>query len=553
VAAAGVLLSLRAPLARAPEGAVTFVEVPAKASGITWVHNNAMSPERHLPETMAAGCAFLDYDNDGWMDIYLVNSGESDFFKPTTPLKNALYHNNHDGTFTDVTDKAGVGSGKFGVGVAVGDYDNDGWPDIFVANYGRSMLYHNNRNGTFTDVTEKAGVAAPGWATNAVWFDYDNDGRLDLFVSQFAQYDREMNRRCVDEKGRQVYCAPRVFQPQPSYLFHNNGDGTFTDVSKEAGIADYVGRAFGAVATDFNNDGLTDLFVANDMIENFLYVNKGGGKFDEVGLWSGTAYSDSGAVRSSMGVDAADYDGDGWQDLVDANVDHQQVSLYHNQKDLTFVDEAGEVGKATQMLSVWGIRFVDYDNDGRPDLIMASGHPDDMAEQHMSFVTYREPLMLFHNEGGKFRDVSAQSGEVFKKRFPSRGLAVGDMDNDGDLDVLVSNNGEAPLLLRNEGGNRQNWLGMTLVATKSNPAAVGAGIRWAAGGQTWRRQKHGGGSVFSDHDPREILGIGDANKLDWVEIHWPSGIVDKLTNLPLRTYIKVTEGKGWSKDGRAAR
>ena len=538
-----------------PKETITgFEEVPAKTSRITWVHNNGHSPERYLPETVGAGCAFLDYDNDGWMDIYLVNSGPSDFYKPTTPPKNALYHNNHDGTFTDVTDRAGVAGGNFGMGVAVGDYDGDGWPDLYITGYGRNILYHNNGNGTFTDVTDKAGVAAPGWSTCAVWFDYDNDGKLDLFVSSFVNYDKTQKHLCTDETySRMYYCVPRLFKPQPSHLFHNNGDGTFTDVSRESGIASYPGKSFGAVATDVNNDGLMDLFVANDTMPNFLFINKGGGKFEEVGLAAGVAYSEAGKPRSGMGVDAADYDGDGWQDLFVANIDQEFFSLYHNQHDLTFTDEPGEIGPATQLLSGWGLKFFDYDNDGYPDLILANGHPDDLVEMRASRVKYKEPLLLFKNIGGKFKNVSAQSGAVFSRDFPARGLAVGDFDNDGYPDVLISNNGEAPILLHNTGDHRNNWLGLQLVATRSNPAAVGAVITWQAGGVKHRRLKTAGGSYLASHDPREVLGLGTAPKVDGVEIRWPSGKVDKLTNLPLNTYIKVVEGEGFVKNKTASK
>jgi hypothetical protein len=523
---------------------VTFEEVPAKTSGITWVHTNAHSPDRHLPETVGAGCAFFDYDNDGWMDIYLVNSGRSDFFTPATPLKNALYHNNHDGTFTDVTDKAGVAGGTFGMGVAAADYDDDGWVDLYITSYGRNILYHNNGNGTFTDVTDKAGVAAPGWSTNAVWFDYDNDGKLDLFVSSFVYYDKTLNVLCTDDVNRRYYCIPRYYKPRPSHLFHNNGNGIFTDVSKESGIADSPGKSFGAVATDVNNDGRIDLFVANDTMPNFLFINKGGGKFEETGLAAGVAFSESGKARSGMGVDAADYDGDGWQDLFVANIEQEFFSLYHNQKDLTFTDEPGEIGPATQFLSGWGLRFFDYDNDGNPDLFLVDGHPDDFIEMRNARVQYREPLLLFHNTGKGFQNVSAKSGPVFGKKFSGRGMAVGDFDNDGDLDVLVSNNGEPPVLLRNEGGNRNSWLGLQLIATKSNPAAVGAVISWQAGGLKRSRLKTAGGSYLSSHDPREILGLGAATKIEYVEIRWPSGRVDKLVNLPINRYVRVVEGEG---------
>jgi enediyne biosynthesis protein E4 len=528
---------------RAP--VVTFEEVPSKKSGIRWVHDNAHSPERYLPETVGAGCAFLDYDNDGWMDIYFVNSGRSDFYNPSVPPRNALYHNNHDGTFTDVTDKAGVAGGNFGMGVAVGDFDGDGFEDIYVTGYGRNILYHNNGNGTFTDVTDKAGVAAPGWSTNAVWFDYDNDGKLDLFVSSFVYYDKSQKQLCTDEKGSQMYyCVPRHFKPMPSHLFHNNGDGTFTDVSKESGIANYPGKSFGVVATDVNNDGLIDLFVANDTMPNFLFINKGGGKFEEAGLAAGVAYSDAGKPRSGMGVDAADYDDDGWQDLFVANIDSEFFSLYHNQRDLTFIDEPGEIGPATQLLSGWGLKFFDYDNDGYPDLFLANGHPDDLIQMRLPRVKYKEPLLLFRNIGGKFKNVSAQSGTVFSKEFPARGMAVGDFDNDGYLDVLISNNGEAPILLHNTGDHRNNWLGLQLVATTSNRAAVGAIITWQAAGVKHSRLKTAGGSYLASHDPREILGLGNASKVDSVEIRWPSGKADKLTNLPLSTYVRVVEGEG---------
>ncbi|HKP71337.1 MAG TPA: CRTAC1 family protein [Pyrinomonadaceae bacterium] len=523
---------------------VTFEEVLPKSSGISWVHNNAHSVERHLPETVGAGCAFFDYDNDGWMDIYLVNSGASDFFTPATPIKNALYRNNGDGTFADVTDKAGVAAGTFGMGAAAADYDGDGWQDLYVTAYGRNTLYRNNGNGTFADVTAKAGVAAPGWSTCAVWFDYDNDGKLDLFVSSFVYYDKSQNLYCTDESKRRYYCVPRFFKKQPSRLFRNNGDGTFADASKQSGIADSPGKSFGAVATDVNNDGLVDLFVANDTEPNFLFVNKGAGKFEEAGLAAGVAYSEMGKPRSGMGVDAADYDGDGWQDLFVANIDQEFFSLYHNQKDMTFTDEPGEIAPATQLLSGWGLKFFDYDDDGDADLLLVNGHPDDLIEMRAARVRYKEPMLLFENTGGGFKNVGGQAGAVFARDFSGRGMATGDFDNDGDLDVLVSNNGGAPVLLRNEGGNRNNWTGLQLVATKSNAAAVGAIITWQAGGVKRSRLKTGGGSYLSSHDPREILGLGGAQKVESVEIRWPSGKVDRIANPPVNAYVKVVEGEG---------
>ena len=525
---------------------VTFVEVPPAQSKITWVHDNGRSALRHLPETCGGGGLFFDYDNDGWMDIYLVNSGPSDFYSPKTPIRNALYRNNGDGTFVDVTEKAGVACGQmghFGMGAAAADYDGDGWQDLYVTNYGANVLFHNNGNGTFKNVTDKAGVAAPNWSTCATWFDYDNDSKLDLFVSSFVQYSGTGTIFCGDNRiGRRYYCVPRVFKPRPSFLFRNEGDGKFLDVSKDSGIAASLGKSFGSVATDINNDGLMDLFVANDTLENFLFVNKGKGKFEEIGLLAGVAYSDSGAPRSGMGVDATDYDGDGWQDLFVANIDQELFSLYQNQKDLTFLDKPGEIAPATRLLSGWGLRFFDYDNDGDPDLILANGHPDDMVEIQSLKVKYKEPLLMFENVKGTYKNVSAVSGPAFSKDFPARGLSVGDYDNDGDLDVLIINNGEAPVLLRNEGGNRNNWVGLQLVATRSNPEAVGATITWEAGGMKYRRLKTAGGSYLSSHDPREILGVGAATKIDSIEIKWPSGRVDRLTNPPLKKYLKVVEG-----------
>lgn len=530
------------PVARVP---VTFEEVTPQASKINWTHNNAQSPDRQLPETVGAGCAFLDYDNDGWMDIYFVNSGPSDFFVPASPLKNALFRNNRDGTFTDVTDKAGVAGGKFGMGVAAADYDGDGNIDLYVTNYGPNILYRNNGDGTFTDVTEKAGVTSPGWSTCATWFDYDNDNKLDLFVSSFVFYDKTQNPLCTDPTlQRRYYCVPRLFKPTPSRLFRNAGNGTFQDVSRESGIADHPGKSFGAVATDINNDGLLDLFVANDTMPNFLFVNKGKGKFEEIGLAAGVAYGEAGRPRSGMGVDAADYDADGWQDLFVANIDHEFFSLYHNEQELIFTDQPGEIAPSTQLLSGWGLKFFDYDNDGDPDLFLVNGHPDDMIESRIPRVRYREPLLMFENTGREFKDVSAKSGAVFSKVFSGRGMALGDFDNDGDSDVLASNNGEPPLLLRNQGGNRNNWIGLQLVATKSNPEAVGAMITWQAGGVKRSRLKIGGGSYLSSHDPREILGVGTAARIDSVEIRWPSGRIDKLTNPPLNRYVKVVEGEG---------
>ena len=553
VTALGGLLPFASQLlprrASAPPSAGLFEEVPAAVSGITWRHENAMSSERYLPETVGAGCAFLDYDNDGWMDIYLVNSGPCDFYQPPRPLRNALYKNNRDGTFTDVTEAAGVGGGTFGMGVAAADYDNDGFPDLFVTSYGRSILYHNNRDGTFTDVTTKAGLAAPGWTTSAVWFDYDNDGRLDLFVCSFVEFGAGNKVFCGDNKlGKRYYCIPRMFKPTPSLLFHNNGDGTFTEVGTGTDIHKALGKALGVVATDVNGDGLMDLFVANDTVQNFLFMNRGQGRWEEIGLPAEVGFSVNGQPRSGMGVDSADVDGDGRQDLFVANVDQEMFSLYHNEGKEFFTDVAhvGDVARATRLLSGWGLKFFDYDNDGSVDLFLANGHPDDMVDNYTTQVKYREPLLLFHNDGGKLVNVSAGAGPVFSRAFPARGLAVGDMDNDGRIDVLVSNNGDAPLLLRNRAGADHHWLGLKLQGAACSRDAIGARITWSAGGVRRSRLKTGGGSYLSSHDPREVLGLGVNARVDWLEIQWPppSGRVERFTDLPVDRYITIVEGQG---------
>jgi hypothetical protein len=537
-----------ARLAAVSPAAPLFEELPPSATGIRWTHTNGRSPEYYLPETTGAGCAFLDYDNDGWMDIYLVNSGKCDFFSPDPPLRNALYKNNRNGTFTDVTEKAGVAAGGYGMGVAVGDYNGDGFPDLYVTQYGRSILYRNNGDGTFTDVTEKSGVAAPGWASSAVWFDYDNDGKLDLFVCRFVEFDKSKNKFCGNEKTKErYYCIPRVYTPARSWLFHNNGDGTFTDVSMESGIGKVLGKAWGVVATDINNDGWMDLFVANDTVQNFLFLNKKG-KFEDIGLQSGVAFSQDGRERSGMGVDSADFNQDGWQDLFVTNVDQEMYAIYKNNHDLTFEDLAGPMGlgRTTRLMSGWGLKFFDYDNDGNVDLFIANGHPDDRIEQHSANVQYKEPLLLFHNNGKTFMNVSAEAGPAFDKDFAARGLAIGDISNTGALDALISMNGESPVLLKNKAAAGNHWLGVKLVGKKCNSDAIGAKVTWTAGTLKRSQLKIGGGSYLSSHDPRMVLGLSANTKVDRLDVQWPlpSGKVETFKDLPADRYIKIVEGEG---------
>src|ERR1022692_1526797 len=481
---AGAWPFIKVPLLKAsPASSYAFEEVPPSSSGIKWVHTAGKSPEKYLPETSGAGCAFLDYDKDGWMDIYLVNSGKCDFYNPPNPIRNALYRNNRDGTFTDVTEKAGVGGGGYGMGVAVGDFNADGFPDLYVTQYGRSILYRNNGDGTFTDVTERAGVAAPGWASSAVWFDYDNDGRLDLFVCRFVDFSKAKHHNCGAPnlpaiKGLNEYCYPRIYTPMASWLFHNNGDGTFTDVSQKMGIADNPGKSWGAVATDIDNDGRMDLFVSNDTVANFLFMNSAGRRFEEIGVTSGVALGEGGKARSGMGVDSADLDQDGWMDLFVTNLDHELDGFYQNRHDETFDDIAAPSGiaNATKLMSGWGIKFLDYDNDGNLDLIVANGHPDDLIEKIYDSVGYRERLLLFHNSGSGLKNVTQESGPAFEHPISARGLALGDFDNDGAVDVLISCNDERPVLLHNNVGSQNHWLGINLIGKKANVDAVGARV-----------------------------------------------------------------------------
>jgi len=539
-------------------GTVTFRKADPKQSGVTWVHDNGMSPQRYLPETEPPGVAIFDYNNDGYMDLLMVNAGESVFYRPKAPHPHALYRNNGNGTFTYVTEKAGITADLFAMGVAIGDYDSDGHEDIFITGYEKCVLYHNNGDGTFKDVTSGSGINPPGWSSTPVWFDYNNDGKLDLYVAQFVDYSSLRTCGQADSYGgalesaaaeQRFYCAPRIFPPTSSHLYRNEGGRKFTDVSAETGFANSVGKAWGAVVTDINNDGYMDIFQANDMVANFLWVNRGGKRFEEMGLAAGIAYSMDGVPRSGMAVDAVDINEDGREDLFVSNIDQEIFSIYHNIGDEMFNDEAWTmgIGPVTRMLSGWGLKFFDYDNDGLMDLILSNGHPDDLIDARSRGVTYREPMILFHNGGnGKMVNVSEQSGEVFKKRFSARGLAVGDLNNDGYPDVLVGDNGGPPILLYNNAESRNNWVGLKLVGTTANPAATGAIINWSVGGKVHRRLKNAGGSFMSSHDPREIIGLAKAGKVDWLEIRWPrpSQRVDRFTSVPVNRYITVVEGKG---------
>jgi hypothetical protein len=528
---------------------VTFLDV-ARSSGITFQHDNAASSEKYLIETMGSGCGWIDYDQNGLLDLYLVNGAATRLYTPKHALRSALYRNNGDGTFTDVTEKAGVGAkGLFGMGVAVGDYDNDGFPDLVVLGYGRSILYHNNGDGTFTDVTQRAGVANPGrWASSAAWFDYDNDGRLDLVIANYIDWSPERNFWCGDHgPGMRSYCHPDDYHGQPPTLYHNNGDGTFTDVSKSSGVGAKPGNGLGVLTFDYDNDGWQDIFIANDSMPNFLFHNNRDGTFREVGYEAGVAVSMDGVAEAGMGVDAADTAGNGRMDLIVTHLDMQLARFYRNLGDGSFDDATlrSKIAYATFHMSGFGARFMDYDNDGARDIFMANGHVLDNIARYHADVQYAEPKLMFRNVGrGIFENVSDKLGPDFQMPRVSRGAAIADFDNDGDLDILVNNNGGAPQLLRNDGGNANHWLEILLIGTKSNRDGVGARVKVTAGDLVLFDQRKGGMSYQSTQDPRIHFGLGQQDHIDAIEIIWPSGAITRLASLRSDQIIAVKEGEG---------
>ncbi len=548
---AGILGGYRTlPAARASGPLPVQFRDVAREAGITFRHDNAATPEKYLIETMGSGCGWIDFDQDGLLDLYLVNGAATKVYTPRQPLRSALYRNNGDGTFTDVTEKAGVGAeGLFGMGVAVGDYDNDGYPDLYVTGYDRAILYHNNGDGTFTDVTASAGVANKGkWGASAAWFDYDHDGRLDLVVANYVDWSPENNVWCGEhEPGRRGYCRPNAYHGQTPTLYHNDGGGKFTDVSQSAGLGAKPGNGLGVVAFDYDNDGWQDVFIANDGMENFLFHNNHDGTFTEVASLAGVAVSADGAPEAGMGTDAGDAQGDGWQDLIVTHLDFEQARLYRNHKDGSFEDatSASKLAYATFHYSGFGTRFMDYDNDGAQDLFMANGHILDNIKLFHAETTYAEPKLMFHNLGnGTFENVSSKMGSDFTAPRVSRGAAVADFDNDGDLDILVSNNGQTPQLLRNEGGNVNHWLEILLIGAKSNRDGVGARVKVSAGNLVLHDERRGGMSYQSAQDPRLHFGLGNRTEVDSVEIQWPSGATTQLGKVRCDQIIAVKEGEG---------
>jgi len=519
----------------------SFVDAAARA-GITFRHRASHTAAKYLIESMSGGVAMLDYDNDGRLDLFFVNGAAlRDPMPAQGPDKsdpafwNRLYHNNGDGTFTDVTERAGVKGHSYGMGVAVGDYDNDGLPDIYVTNFGSNILYHNNGDGTFTDVTARAGVAAGGWSTGACWVDYDRDGRLDLLVARYVDWDFSRNPVCGEPKpGYRAYCHPDHFAPVTHLLFHNNGDGTFTDVSGKSGIARSKGKGLGVAVNDFNQDGWPDILVANDSFPQQLFRNNGNGTFTEMGLEAGLAYDENGKTFAGMGIDFADYNNDGWPDVFIDALANQRFALYRNDRGTSFDYVSGEsgVGSATLIHSGWGARFLDYDNDGWQDLFVAQGHVMDNIELTQPALRYKEPPLLLHNAAGRFVDASASSGEPFRSLLAARGVACGDINNDGFPDIAINCNDGPPLLLMNQGGNGNHWLIVRPIGSKSNRDGIGARMKLISeSGRPQYAFVSTAGSYLSASDRRVHFGLGADRSARLLEITWPSGAVQRFENV----------------------
>jgi len=545
-----ILLVEQTGIGATPEASKIQFRDVTQTAGIHFVHNNAAFGKKFLPETMGPGVAFIDYDNDGWPDIFLVNGMDwPGHVQKHSPPK--LYHNNHDGTFTDVTHKAGLDVEMFGMGVAVGDYDNDGFDDLFVTAYGQSHLFHNNGNGTFTDVTQKTGLLGPKeFSTSAAWVDYDKDGHLDLVVGNYVQWTPETDLYCTLDGKSKSYCTPESYKGTSVRLWHNRGNGTFEDTTQKAGVGDPTSKTLGVAVLDFGNDGWPDLLFSNDTQPNKLYRNNGNGTFTEKAVVAGIAFSEDGVARAGMGVDAADYDHSGFTSLLITNFSNQMLSLYHNEGKGLFVDEAprSEIGRASLLTLGFGCFFFDYDLDGWPDVLVANGHIDADIQRVQANVKYAMPPHLFRNAGkGKFEEVTKSLGQAFASPRVGRGAAYADINNDGRLDLLLSTNGGPVYLFRNEaqGAAASNKsLRIKLTGTKSNRDGIGATVKLTAGGETQTQMLRSGSSYLSASELVLTFGLAHSEKADTIEIRWPSGQIDHVSNVNAGQTITVAEGQG---------
>ncbi|HTJ29461.1 MAG TPA: CRTAC1 family protein [Acidobacteriaceae bacterium] len=540
-------------------GPVVFQDISEKAGITSWTHHMGNADKRFILETNGSGVGLIDYDNDGWLDIYLVNGSTFNALdgKETSPHA-ALFHNNHDGTFTDVTAKAGVANDRWGFGVAVADYDNDGWPDMFVSNYGKNRLYHNNHDGTFTDVGEKAGVTLGNWSSGATWGDYDGDGKLDLFVAGYVHFDRDhlpvsgeggISFAFCSFRGEAVNCGPHGLKGEPDHLFHNNGDGTFTDVSVKAGVADAPGYfGLSTVFVDINNDGKPDLLVGDDSTPNYLYLNKGDGTFEDVSYASGYALNEAGRETATMGIAIGDYENNGLLDVYNTTFSDDYKPLYHNDGDANFTDVSYQMGIAEMSIPFlgWGDAFVDYDNDGWKDLLAVNGHVYPQVDQHPWGTSWAERPTLYRNvEGKKFEAVPPVEGTGLALVIPARGLAAGDLFNNGKVDAVINVEDKHPVLLKNVNADQHHWLELKLIGTSHSPKdAIGAAAYVTTGKMRQRADVISGGSYLSSSDQRLHFGLGDAASVDALEIHWPDGKVEKFDAGAVDRIVTLTEGGG---------
>ncbi len=519
-----------------------FTEI-TQTAGIDFVHNNGAFGKKYLPETMGSGCAFFDYNADGWQDILLVNGKDWEGHPTEKRQTLALYRNNEDGTFTDVTKAAGLDIALYGMGVAVADYDNDGDDDIYLSCLNADRLFRNNGIGTFTDVTKAAGIDNPGFGTSCAWFDYNLDGHLDIYVANYVEWSIENDIFCTLDGKNKSYCTPESYNGQASKLFQNRGNGTFIDVSRISGISDVSSKSLGVCILDYNQDGLPDIFEANDTQPNKLYQNNGDGTFIEVGMLAGVAYNESGVATGAMGVDAADYDRSGRESIIVGNFSNEMLNLYHNEGDF-FMDDApiAQLGKTSLLTLTFGCFFFDFDLDGNVDIFTANGHVETDINIVQSEVTYAQQPHLFRNiSDGKFADVLHKVGPDLAKPIVGRGAAYGDIDNDGDLDVLITTSNGQAHLYRNDGGNRNGWIKIKLLGQLSNRNGIGAHIRITSAIGTQTRTVKTGSSYCSQSELTAIFGIKNDEIIETIEVFWPSGKINKIEDVKPNQLIPIKE------------